>query len=347
MRKNNKALSIIKGIGIALALPVAMFIVMELLVALFGEGHVISSALDVKNMVRGAGIAAAIAFALSMNLTSGRMDLSLGSQRVVSTIVGGLVANMLGLNGAWVLVFAVIFGFIFGSIVGILYVTLRIPPMVLGIGMACIYESIGFLSTDGVGLRLVGTQGVEVLSDMNFTIIVLTIIAVVMLIFMTYTRFSYNFRAVRGSQKIAQNAGINIYANVAICYTVAGALVAVSGVLDAAFAGSMSASMGLTSNGSVMANMFAMMIGCTFLSRYINQSIGIVSASVAIKIMSMGLSCFNFSDATSGVVNMVIFIAFLVFQENSYKIAQAKSDKKRIAQAKAYKAANGLVLQCK
>lgn len=343
MKSENKILKFLKGIGIALALPVAVLIIMEVLVGLFAEGHVISSSLDFKNLVRGAGITTAIAFALSMNLTSGRMDLSLGSQRVVATIVGGIVAEQLGLSGAWVLFFAVIFGLIFGGIVGILYVTLRIPPMVLGIGVACIYECIGFGMTDGVGLRLVGTEGIDVLSNVNFTIAVVAIIVITMMVVMTYTRFSYKFRAVRGNQQIAKNAGINIFVNVAICYTVAGVLVAVSGVLDAAFAGSMSASMGLTSNGTVMSNMFPMMIGCTFLSRYINQSIGIISASFAVKIMGMGLTCFNLSDATSGVVNMIIFIAFLVYQANAYKIAQARTDKKRIAEAKEYKAANGLV----
>lgn len=343
MKSENKILKFLKGIGIALALPVAVLIIMEVLVGLFAEGHVISSSLDFKNLVRGAGITTAIAFALSMNLTSGRMDLSLGSQRVVATIVGGIVAEQLGLSGAWVLFFAVIFGLIFGGIVGILYVTLRIPPMVLGIGVACIYECIGFGMTDGVGLRLVGTEGIDVLSNVNFTIAVVAIIVITMMVVMTYTRFSYKFRAVRGNQQIAKNAGINIFVNVAICYTVAGVLVAVSGVLDAAFAGSMSASMGLTSNGTVMSNMFPMMIGCTFLSRYINQSIGIISASFAVKIMGMGLTCFNLSDATSGVVNMIIFIAFLVYQANAYKIAQARTDQKRIAEAKEYKAANGLV----
>lgn len=39
---------------------------------------------------------------------------------------------------------------------------------------------------------------------------------------------------------------------------------------------------------------------------------------------------------------MAIFIAFLVYQANAYKIKQAKTDKLRIAEAKAYKAANGL-----
>lgn len=260
MKSKKNLLKFFKGIGIAIALPVAVLIIMEILIGLFADGHVISSMLDFKNMVRGAGISAAIAFGLSMNLTSGRMDLSLGSQRVVATIVGGIVASKLGLGGAWVLLFAIIFGLIFGGIVGFLYVTLRIPPMVLGIGVACIYECIGFGLTDGVGLRLVGTKGVEILSNVNFTLAVVAVIVVVMMVTMTYTVFSYKFRAVRGAQQIAKNAGINVFVNVAICYTVAGILVAISGVLDAAFAGSMTASMGLTSNGVVMQHMFPMMI---------------------------------------------------------------------------------------
>lgn len=342
MKQNSKIKKWLSTICIALALPVIVYLIMELLVIATNNGHVISSGLDMKNLLRGAGISAAIAFALSMNLTSGRMDLSLGAQRVAGTILGGVIASKLGLGGVWVMVFAIICGLLLGGVVGFLYVTLRIPPMVLGIGMACIYECFGFAATGGVGLRLVGTKGASVLADVNFTIIVVGIIVVLMLVLMTYTTFSYNFRAVRGSQQIALNAGINVFVNVAICYTLAGALVAVSGVLDAAFAGSMAASMGLTSNGSVMSNMFAMMIGGAFLSKYINQSIGIVSAAVALKIFGMGLNCFNVSDAMNGCINMGLFIAFLVYQSNNYRISQHKADKERIAQAQAIKKARAL-----
>ena len=143
---------------------------MEVIAQIFTGSHVISSALDIRNLIRSAGISSAIAFALSMNITSGRMDLSLGAQRVAATILGGVVAESLGLGGIWVLIFALIFGTVLGAVVGVLYVTLRIPPMVLGIGMACIYECFGFAATDGVGLRLVGTEGVALLSNMNFTL---------------------------------------------------------------------------------------------------------------------------------------------------------------------------------
>ena len=334
MEHQNKAVAALKSIAIAIALPAVVFVVMELLLFMSHGQHIIRSSLDVKNLIRSSGISAAISFALSMNLSCGRMDLSLGAQRVAGTILGGLIAQALGLGGIWFLVFAVVFGMLFGTIVGLAFVTLRVPAMVLGIGMACILECIGFASSKGVGLRLMSFEGVTLLSDVNFTITVIVIMTVLMLALMTYTPFSYHFRAGRGSQYIARNAGINVFANVVICYTLAGGLVCVAGVLDGAYVGSVSATMGLGSTGSVMANMFPMMIGGMFLSRYINQAVGIVSASVALKIFSMGLSSFNVSEAVSSCINMALFIGFLVWLFNSNALKQARQDRERIAEAK-------------
>jgi ribose/xylose/arabinose/galactoside ABC-type transport system permease subunit len=337
MKRTSKGVKILKSVGMTLALPVTMFLIMELLVYITQGKHLFNSILDLRNLIRGAGIGAAIAFALSMNLTSGRMDLSLGAQRVAGTILGGLLAQTLGLSGIWYLVFALAFGILFGALVGAAFVTLRVPPMVLGIGMACILECVGFAVSGGVGLRVVGMPGTEILSDARFTLVVIAVMVVFMLFLMTYTRFSYNFRAVRGSQQIAKNSGINVFLNVAICYTVAGGLVCVAGILDSAFSGSMNASMGLTSNGSVMANMFAMMIGCTFLARYVNQAVGVLSAAVALRIFAMGLTAFNVSDAVSSCINMALFIAFLVWQANSNVLKQRRYDRARIAQAQELK----------
>lgn len=339
MKQQNKLLNALKSVAIALALPAAMFLIMEALVFATQGRHVISSALDLRNLIRSSGISTAVAFALSMNLTSGRMDLSLGAQKVAGTIVGGLLAQSMGLGGVWVLVFSMVFGVLFGGAVGVAFVTLRIPPMVLGIGMACILECVGFATSNGIGLHLVGSKGIETLSDVNFTIAVIIAMALIMLVLMTYTTFSYKFRAVRGSQQIARNAGINVFVNVALCYAIAGVLVCIAGVMDGALSGSVTASMGLTSNGSVMANMFPMMIGCTFLSRYINQAVGVISASVALRIFAMGLTAFNVSDAISSCINMAIFIAFLVWQANSHVLAQRRHDQERIAQAQQKKAA--------
>jgi Ribose/xylose/arabinose/galactoside ABC-type transport systems, permease components len=318
----------IKNILITIAFPLAMYLLMECAVYALTGGHLIASELDIKNLIRSTGISAATAIALSMNLTSGRMDLSLGAQRLFGTIMGGVIAQSLGLGGIWVMIFAVIMGFVGGGLVGYLFVTLRIPPMVLGIGMACIYECIGSIVTGGRGLRLANTAGVELLSDSNFTIAVLILMIIAIWIILTYTKFSYDFRAVQGNQKIAREAGVNVFKNVFICYVLAGILVVIGGVLETAFGGSMDAATGLTSSGSVMSGMFAMSLGM-YMAKWSNQPIGIVVATLTLKFFTTALTAFSISNNLNNSIQMILFLVFLVFSANKDVLKVRKHDEAR------------------
>ena len=317
---------------ITLAFPVIMYLIMELVVFSLRGTHIINTILDVRNLIRSSGITAATSFALSLNLTSGRMDLSLGAQRMMGTILGGLLALRLGLGGIWVLIFAIVFGIISGALVGLAFVTLRIPPMVLGIGMACIYECVGFFFSGGSGLQLAGTPGVSFLADSNVTIAVMAIVAVFIFILTTFTKFNYELQAIRGSQKIARDSGINVFRNVFLCYTLAGGIVVIGGVFETAFAGSMSAGMGLSSSGTVMACMFAMQLGM-FLSRWSNQAIGTIVASLTLKIFTIALTALKISSALSSSIEMILFLVFLVWLANGETIALYQARKARIALA--------------
>ncbi|HQO56168.1 MAG TPA: ABC transporter permease, partial [Clostridia bacterium] len=130
----------IKNTLITLAFPVLMFLIMEAVCLIAAGRHVIdfSTNLDLVNLVRNTGIACAITYALSFNLTSGRLDLSLGAQRLAGTVIGSNIALALGLSGVWLLLFSLTFGLVFGLVVGLVFVWARVPPMVLGIGMGLI-----------------------------------------------------------------------------------------------------------------------------------------------------------------------------------------------------------------
>ena len=105
--------------------------------------------LDIKTVIRNTGITAVTAYALSFNLKEGRFDLSLGAQRMAGTIIGGLLAMSLGLSGLWLLVFSVVFGFLFGFLTGLAFIGLRVPPMVLGVGMALIWGVVPYVVSGG------------------------------------------------------------------------------------------------------------------------------------------------------------------------------------------------------
>ncbi len=149
----------LKSILILILVPVITGILMELVCFLFFDTHLIKTTLDIKNYIRSSGVSACTAFALSYNVTSGRMDLSLGAQRMLATILGGNIALQLGLGGIGVILFAIFFGMVFGTLIGTVFVVLRVPPMVLGIGMGLIYECIAF-TYHHEGLLLTGMPNV-------------------------------------------------------------------------------------------------------------------------------------------------------------------------------------------
>ena len=62
----------------------------------------------------------------------------------------------------------------------------------------------------------------------------------------------------------------------------------------------MAASLGLTSNGVVAANMFSMILG-NYIGRKSNSAIGIIVAALTIKIFSYGLTQLELSEANTSV----------------------------------------------
>ena len=323
----------LKNILFTAAFPALMFVVMDVIVSLATQRHLIETVLDIKSILRNTGISAMIAFALSFNLPSGRFDFSLGAQRLAGTIIGGLVALNLNLSGIWVMVFAILFGALFGFLTGTVFVMLRLPAMVLGIGMGLILEVIPYVVSGGKGLNLFGKEGMSILSDTGFIIGTVVVVGVIVMLIMNRTVFGYHLRAIQGSQQISQNSGIDIFRHTVLCYTLAGALVCIAGVISVSYSTSMEASTGLTSINVITANIFPMVLG-NYLGRRSNSSVGIIVAAFTLKIFSYGLTLLEFSEANSSVMNMLLFIAFLVFLANEHSGEKRKSELKRIHEAK-------------
>lgn len=330
---NSKSVERLKNILITVGLPLVTYLIMDIVCVALVERHVISSILDVMNLLRNVGISAATAFALCMNLTNGRMDLSLGAQRMVGTVIGGNLALSMGLSGVWILIFGVICGLIAGWITGMVFVTLRLPPMVLGIGMALIWECVAFAASKSTGLQLFGIQGVEILSDVKFSITVTVVVVAICAVILGYSKFSYDKRAIRGSGKIAQSSGINVFRNAVLCYTLAGGLVAVSGVLEAGLSGSYAAAIGFTSNAVVMKHIFAMRLG-NYIAKWSNQAVGILAAAFVLQIFTAGVINLRLDMAMNSALNLTLFLVFLVYLANEDVIRVARAKKKRIALAK-------------
>ena len=91
--------------------------------------------------------------ALSINLNSGRFDFSLGAMAALSSIIGAKVSYAILGGGAGsavlMLVLTVAVGAVLGLLSGLIYVSLRIPPIITSLGVTLIYEGIMYTLTGG------------------------------------------------------------------------------------------------------------------------------------------------------------------------------------------------------
>ena len=324
-----------------IAVPLAVWFVMEILTVSIVGVHVIDSRVDAISFMRNLLISFCFALGLNCNLALGRMDLSCGSQMYLACIYGGNFALFLtrSINGSaiqslTILFFCVVVGAMAGGFVGFLFIKLRILPMILGFGVTLVFECLSFNVNNNQGLILYGKG--TLLSESWFILLISGIIALIMTYMFQYSRFGYERRAIQGNQKLAHECGINIYSNAVICYVLAGALVSVSGVLTTVYETRLTPVLGMSSNSSVFSNMFPMAVGI-WMARRTNPVIGIFFGAVSVQILIIGLSKFSIvgvSNYMQTCIRYTCWLVFMIYRMNENKLMLLKRKRTRIAEAK-------------
>lgn len=195
-----------KSIGAVLktiSIPVILILVMKVA---FPENIGLST---LKNMVYQAVPAAILAWGVSFNMKIGNWDFSVGAAAMIAAIIGGNTAISLGVGPIGMLVFCILIGMLCGCITGALYYWLRIPTLIVSLGMVFLLESMSAIIYDGAGVLVSGNYIMlgEAVPMIVFGVIVL---GVAMVLF--YGRpFGYHVRAVGNGAAIAAQEGINIY----------------------------------------------------------------------------------------------------------------------------------------
>ena len=117
------------------AVPMAVWLVMELLNLAFCGVHTLNSVIDYTTLMRNLVTSFCFALGLNCNLPVGRMDTSTGSQMYLACILGGNLALSLNLGGVGVLAFSMIVGMLAGGFVGVLFVNGPGPWHLAGVRM--------------------------------------------------------------------------------------------------------------------------------------------------------------------------------------------------------------------
>lgn len=323
---------ILKNIGMTLAIPVITYVFFLIACNLFGsDGFGVGS--DFMTIVYTTLYTGMIALAMSYNLTCGRFDFSVGATILLAAIVGGNIVKENKLGPLALLVIVILIAALCGLISGIAYAALKIPPMVVSIGITMIYEAVALLFNRSKGVKMIGNSAL-VFSRPPYSILVVGIAVLLLIFLFNFTSFGYEWRMLRSGQKIAVEIGINEKRNAVLCYVIAGLLLGIAACMYLSKYGTVAPEVGLSSSSFFMSAFLPLFIGGA-IEKYSDKNIGVLMGAFTQAVITSGFGKLGFSSSLQTVLNGVIVMAFLVYTSNSYKLVIRKLHKEKLGRAMA------------
>ena len=269
------------------------------------------------------------AYAIAYGNICGVFDFTIGSRLVISGVIGGLLAAQYGFAG--MILGAIISAIVVGVITGVLNWRLKIPSLVLTMGLTMVFEIVGSKLAGHYGFVQIDNKYAIFGSSPNIVIIFL-LSAVLFYFIFNHTVFSFHMRAVGSNEAVAKNSGIKTDLVKCKSFVYGSVFIGIAAILTLSQSGSVGAQ---TSLGSVTI-MFKPLISVLLalvLQRICDLTIGIFIAQFTLNIIFIGLIAVGLPDTFQNVVLGFFLLVVMILFENSGRIEELKE--KRAARQKA------------
>lgn len=308
-------------------LPVGLYILFLIVNRLTGNVTFgIGDSLDL--MIRQLIPSTFIALGMCVGMLSGRWDFSIGAVVLLSAIIGANLATQFQLGAFGLLLICSLTAVIISTFSGIVYLVLRIPPMIATLGLVMVYESLSGVLFNGRGATIIANKDMTIFVKSPY-IYILTVIFMALFYFVvTYTKFGYDMRSLAGGQQLAINIGVKEKKNVIMAFAFAGLFLGIAATLHVSFQVVKPAA-NLTSTAIMFTGITPVIIGL-YLARFSNIPIGIVMGNLANNILVTGLIALGLNSTLQTVISgfaLLLFIGLTGSQVNMTSGASMKMKK--------------------
>ncbi len=261
-----------------------------------------------------------MALGVSFTFVVGIFEMSLGSQVILSAIVGGLLARYFGFAG--LVIGSVGTGIILGFVMGLVYKFLKIPTMVISLGMMMLFEVIAQRLTMGIGYVSLESEVASLGTTPNNFIIAI-IAGVLFYIIFHKTKFGYGIRALGNNDIVAVNLGINNNTLKVKTYMIGGMFYGIAGILAICYAGSISAKLSLGSLSMMFPPIISVLIGLQLKNILNNFAITILVGAFSVTVLSSGLIAVGLPATMQDFLTGIFMLTVMIFSTNAARISKA------------------------
>lgn len=234
----------------------------------------------------------------------GLFDFSIGANVVLSSIVGVVLSKQFGYAG--LLIGCVACGTLIGFLNGIMYVRLRIPSMIVTVGLMLIYESLAYFVAGGVKQSLGSSLQGFGHAPGN---LILALAAFMLTNFiLKYTKIGTYCYAIGSNEYVAKNMGINVNKYKLIGFMLLHFFVGVMAILSVSYGTSMTAVTGMAS----MSRNFTPLMGTFFGVAFRKYGTPVTAIIIGEFIIAIIFNGFVALGAPTTIQNVVTGAALLI-----------------------------------
>lgn len=271
-------------------------------------------------------VTAILSMAVVGHLTLGFWDFSAGGVVIASAIIGGNLMKMTNTGVFGIIIFCVLIGVLLSSLTGFLNNKLKVPLLVLTIGLIFIYETMPrIFFVEGITIR----DKFTVLASAPWNFIVLAAMAALLHVIHNHTAYGHNIKALGGSSTIAKAAGLNSDRIIQMNFTIAGLFLGVGSAMYLSENGQILNVAPLDSAGLVFSGLMAYFIS-HFLSRYCPLAIGLIIGAFTMAFLSNGFVALGLPATMQTITTGLFLLVLLAYSANSARFTRWKMDRARV-----------------
>ena len=287
--------------------------------------------LSVRNVVivlQSVSIVAILALGVTATLVVGGFDLSIGAVAATALMTSSYIMVVLGGGVVPAVLACILLGALVGLANGFLIVRMRVPDLLATLGMMFLLLGLQLIPTAGrsiaTGMTLPDGSTAEgtfsaaflalgrhrVADVVPVSVLVMLALAVLITVFLTFTRYGRVMYAIGSNERAARLAGASVERYKVAAYMISGVFAAIGGILLAARVGRGDVSSG---NSLLLDAVAAALIGFAVLGAGKPNALGTAIGALFVGLLLNGLTMMNAPYYAQDFVKGAVLVAALMF----------------------------------
>ena len=241
--------------------------------------------------------------ALSINLNSGRFDFSLGSMAALSSVLGAKITYSFLSGGKNSALLMLVLTVVFGMLLGLISVMKEV-------------QNASMTAFTG---------------NWIYAAIIIVVVLTVSIALFDYTKFGYDYNALKNGQKVSVNTGIREIPNAIACYVICGGLMGLVGFLNAARNTTINGGQLNFGSISIMFTAFLPMFIGSYIGRFTNEKIGFFLAALCMSMLNSTFAVFSneVNASMQAIINALLLVVFLIYLSNEHLLVSIFTGKRK------------------